>query len=177
MPRKSVLTKQSPFLDDQGILKIDGCLQHSLLVYDEKHPIIFSQDLQFTNYKCSSHEGATWQSAADIWLHLAALLNSARFRTIVKTRIHRWHFNLPTAPHFGELWEAAVKAMKHHIRRMLRNATLIYQMSTLLAQVEASIHAPSRHSQTIWRTWPRLFPCNKCSSIFGSTSPGNTYID
>jgi len=54
----------------------------------------------------------------------------------------RWRFNPPAAPHFGGLWEAAVKATKRHLRQILGNATLTFEeMSTLLAQVEACLNS------------------------------------
>ncbi|XP_070167797.1 uncharacterized protein [Polyergus mexicanus] len=54
----------------------------------------------------------------------------------------RWCFNPPAAPHFGGLWEAAVKSFKHHLRRVLGESTLTYEeMSTLLAQIEACLNS------------------------------------
>ncbi|XP_029680226.1 uncharacterized protein LOC115245872 [Formica exsecta] len=54
----------------------------------------------------------------------------------------RWCFNPPAAPHFGGLWEAAVKSFKHHLRRVLGKSTLTYEeMSTLLAQIEACLNS------------------------------------
>ncbi|XP_029674528.1 uncharacterized protein LOC115242404 [Formica exsecta] len=54
----------------------------------------------------------------------------------------RWCFNPPPAPHFGGLWEAAVKSFKHHLRRVLGESTLTYEeMSTLLAQIEACLNS------------------------------------
>ncbi|XP_011687024.1 PREDICTED: uncharacterized protein LOC105449467 [Wasmannia auropunctata] len=54
----------------------------------------------------------------------------------------RWLFNPPAAPHFGGIWEAAVKSLKHHLRRVLGDHTLTYEeMSTLLAQIEACLNS------------------------------------
>ncbi|XP_036140825.1 uncharacterized protein LOC118644954 [Monomorium pharaonis] len=54
----------------------------------------------------------------------------------------RWHFNPPLAPHFGGIWEAAVKAMKTHLKRIAGNALLNYdEMETLLTQIEAVLNS------------------------------------
>jgi len=54
----------------------------------------------------------------------------------------KWHFNPPAAPHFGGLWEAAVKAVKHHLRRVIGETTLTFEeMSTFLAEVEACLNS------------------------------------
>ncbi|XP_071579556.1 uncharacterized protein [Temnothorax nylanderi] len=53
-----------------------------------------------------------------------------------------WRFNPPAAPHLGGLWEAAVKSVKHHLRRVIGDTTLTYEeMATLLAQVEATLNS------------------------------------
>ncbi|XP_011144004.2 uncharacterized protein LOC105185864 [Harpegnathos saltator] len=60
-----------------------------------------------------------------------------------------WHFNPPGAPHFGGLWEAAVKSIKHHLRRMIGVATFTYEeMATLLSQVEACLNSRPLRSLT-----------------------------
>ncbi|XP_025270818.1 uncharacterized protein LOC105254545 [Camponotus floridanus] len=56
----------------------------------------------------------------------------------------KWRFNPPSAPHFGGLWEAAVKSTKHHLRRVIGEATLTFEeMTTLLTQVEACLNSRS----------------------------------
>ncbi|XP_011687417.1 PREDICTED: uncharacterized protein LOC105449732 [Wasmannia auropunctata] len=54
----------------------------------------------------------------------------------------RWRFNPPSAPHFGGLWEAAVKSLKHHLRRVIGDSKLTYEeMSTFLSQTEACLNS------------------------------------
>ncbi|XP_070524592.1 uncharacterized protein [Cardiocondyla obscurior] len=53
-----------------------------------------------------------------------------------------WHFNPSNAPHFGGIWEAAVKSAKHHLRRVIGEATLTYEeLATLLSQIEACFNS------------------------------------
>ncbi|XP_011870855.1 PREDICTED: uncharacterized protein LOC105563679 [Vollenhovia emeryi] len=53
-----------------------------------------------------------------------------------------WKFIPPAAPHFGGKWEAGVKLVKHHLKRVIGDTMLTYEeMSTLLAQVEAVLNS------------------------------------
>ncbi|XP_011684943.1 PREDICTED: uncharacterized protein LOC105448195 [Wasmannia auropunctata] len=53
-----------------------------------------------------------------------------------------WRFNPPGAPHFGGKWEAAVKSVKFHLRRILGLTLLTYEeFITLLIQVEAILNS------------------------------------
>ncbi|XP_011686429.1 PREDICTED: uncharacterized protein LOC105449126 [Wasmannia auropunctata] len=54
----------------------------------------------------------------------------------------QWRFNPPSAPHFGGLWEAAMKSLKHHLRRVIGDSKLTYEeMSTFLSQTEACLNS------------------------------------
>ena len=56
----------------------------------------------------------------------------------------QWQLNPPYAPNFGGVWEAGIKSMKHHLRRVLGNAVLNYvEMLTMLTQVEACLNSRS----------------------------------
>lgn len=55
-----------------------------------------------------------------------------------------WRFNPPSAPHFGGKWEAAVKSVKFHLRRILGESILTYEeFNTLLIQIEAVLNSRS----------------------------------
>lgn len=53
-----------------------------------------------------------------------------------------WHFIPPASPHFGGLWEAGIKSMKLHLKKIIGDSTLTYEeLSTLLSQVEACLNS------------------------------------
>ncbi|XP_076301937.1 uncharacterized protein LOC143220085 [Lasioglossum baleicum] len=53
-----------------------------------------------------------------------------------------WKFNPPSAPHFGGLWEAAVKSVKYHLRRIIGEQRLTFEeLTTLLTGIEACLNS------------------------------------
>ena len=53
-----------------------------------------------------------------------------------------WKFIPQHAPHFGGIWEAAVKSMKTHLKRIMGDVKLTYEeFSTILCQIEACLNS------------------------------------
>ena len=53
-----------------------------------------------------------------------------------------WKFIPEKASHFGGLWEAAVKGMKYHLKRVTANVKLTFEeYSTIIAQLEACLNS------------------------------------
>ncbi|CAL8137402.1 unnamed protein product [Orchesella dallaii] len=54
----------------------------------------------------------------------------------------QWHFNSPSSPHHGGLWEAGVKSAKYHLKRVIGDANFNFeQFQTVLCQVEAVLNS------------------------------------
>ncbi|XP_055599744.1 uncharacterized protein LOC129748951 isoform X2 [Uranotaenia lowii] len=93
-----------------------------------------------------SDNGKNFIGAKNELHHLFLMLSNENeqekiHRSCVEEEI-RWHLNPPKAPHFGGLWEAAVKVAKKHLFRQLGNSSLSYEdLSTILAQIEAAMNS------------------------------------
>ncbi|GFV12423.1 integrase catalytic domain-containing protein [Trichonephila clavipes] len=53
-----------------------------------------------------------------------------------------FHFNPPSAPHFGGIWEATVKSFKFHLNRVVGVTSLTFEeLSMLSSQIEACLNS------------------------------------
>ncbi|XP_058817515.1 uncharacterized protein LOC131680822 [Topomyia yanbarensis] len=93
-----------------------------------------------------SDNGTNFQGAKNELRELYQLLEDEKETNIIQSKLARdgitWHMNPPKAPHFGGLWEAAVKVAKKHLHRQLGNSRLCFEdMCTVLSQIEASMNS------------------------------------
>ena len=93
-----------------------------------------------------SDHGSNFIGAAKELKDLFEFLNQKCSRQIVSqfcsNQNIQWDFIPKRAPHFGGLWEAAVKNFKTHLKRVTTNVKLTYEeLSTILTQIEACLNS------------------------------------
>ncbi|XP_029055098.2 uncharacterized protein LOC114882376 [Osmia bicornis bicornis] len=90
-----------------------------------------------------SDNGTNFQGAErELSRAFYALTRDSNLKSWLATDKISWKFIPPSAPHFGGLWEAGVKAMKHHFKRIVGSHTLsLEEFSTLLAQIESCLNS------------------------------------
>lgn len=90
-----------------------------------------------------SDRGTNFQGAqAELTKMYSAAIRSPEFLGFLASEGIRWEFIPPAAPHFGGLWEAGVRSVKHHLRRVLGTHTpTAFELRTLLCQIEACLNS------------------------------------
>jgi hypothetical protein len=93
-----------------------------------------------------SDNGTNFQGAANQLYKIYKMLQSSSEIVKVQDFLAKegcdWKFIPPHAPHFGGLWEAAVKSMKYHLRRTLGSHIASFEeLCTLLAEIEACLNS------------------------------------
>lgn len=73
-------------------------------------------------------------------------LRSTSTQTVIENFLRdqqtTWSFIPPNAPHFGGLWEAAVKSAKYHLTRIIGGHHLTFEeMQTILYEIEAILNS------------------------------------
>ena len=93
-----------------------------------------------------SDNGTNFQGASnqlqEVYNMLQCPTQMARIQDFLTSEGCDWKFIPPHGPHFGGLWEAAVKSMKYHLRRTLGAQIATYEeLSTLLTEIEACLNS------------------------------------
>ncbi|XP_070155815.1 uncharacterized protein [Polyergus mexicanus] len=163
------LAKFTAFIDHSGILRIGGRLRHSQLDPECKHSAILPRDSYLSRLIISDAHLRTLHGGTQGLItpapslsklgedeglsvtrddtSLKRLFNSGskEFLELTQLLTHdgtTWVFNPPAAPYFGGKWEAAVKSVKHHLRRTIGETALTYkEITTLLVQIEAVLNS------------------------------------
>ncbi|XP_031333913.1 uncharacterized protein LOC116163925 [Photinus pyralis] len=88
-----------------------------------------------------SDNGTNFVGANKILKEFLQSISTSIINTMANESIN-WHFIPPRSPHFGGLWEAGVKSMKYHLRRILGETLLIHeQFYTVLTKIEAILNS------------------------------------
>ena len=78
----------------------------------------------------------------EFYKHLSSQETQNAVHSFLLTQKKTWHTIPERAPHFGGLWEAAVKSAKHHLKRVVGQQTLTFEeFTTIASQVEACLNS------------------------------------
>uniref|UniRef100_A0A8D8Y2Z5 Integrase catalytic domain-containing protein n=1 Tax=Cacopsylla melanoneura TaxID=428564 RepID=A0A8D8Y2Z5_9HEMI len=91
-------------------------------------------------------QGSNFIGAANALGELYTFLSTKEFKDsytqeLLENRI-QFHFNPPAAPHFGGIWESAVKGVKTHLYRTIGSQILTYEeLNTVFIGIESILNS------------------------------------
>lgn len=104
--------------------------------------------LRFTSIRSActqlwSNNGKNFVGAETELARMLKRWNSIELAKQLQRQGTEWHFITPSAPHQEGLWEAAVKSMKYHLRRVIGAEILTSTaFRTTLAEISAILNSP-----------------------------------
>ncbi|XP_050295691.1 uncharacterized protein LOC126735665 [Anthonomus grandis grandis] len=91
-----------------------------------------------------SDNGSNFVGANNEFNAINNVLRDSKFQRFLETTNMKWHFIPSRSPHFGGVWEAAVKSFKQHLKRVVNNNPLTYEeLYTLVVRIEAVLNSRS----------------------------------
>lgn len=89
-----------------------------------------------------SDNGKNFKGAANYLKQLFQIIRSESVQHFATSNFIHWHFIPPYSPHFGGLWESAIKSTKIHLVKACKTTILNFEeLSTLLCQIEACLNS------------------------------------
>ncbi|KAL4134958.1 hypothetical protein QTP88_006638 [Uroleucon formosanum] len=160
----------SPHLDNEGLIRVGSRLRFSFLTEEAKHPVLLPKVAYITqliiiHYHLSLlHAGPKlvmtmiqkkYWIVSDVQPHsenytcmcaarqFKSLFNEAKTRDILMSRFPcQWYFNPPAAPHFGEIWETAIKSVKTHLRKAIGDQIMtMEEWTALIIRIEGILNS------------------------------------
>nr|CAI5833874.1 unnamed protein product [Callosobruchus analis] len=134
---KSKLLSLRPFLDN-GVMRVGGRLRNAKQQFDKRHPIILPKGHALTDLILRDYN----EKLLHCGVQMLLCANSEKIgEQLAHERVH-WHFIPARSPSFGGLWEAGIKSVKHHFKRVIGTQHLTFEeISTVLTQIESILNS------------------------------------
>ena len=91
---------------------------------------------------CGTNFVGTRKELRELQAFLTHPDNDEAFSNSLSKNGVKWSLNPPSAPHFGGIWEAGVRSVKYHLRRIMGLMTFDFEeMATALVEIEACLNS------------------------------------
>ncbi|GFX57950.1 integrase catalytic domain-containing protein [Trichonephila clavipes] len=165
----SCISNLFPFVDGEGIFRVGGRLENASVPYLHKHPAILPKGSKLSKlYFNSLHTRLFHVGPQGLLNAVRQKFWPLSGRSIARKTVHQcvacfksrpilssqimakyfvsenidWKCIPPKSPHFGSLWEAGVKSVKHHLERAIGNLHFTFEeFETIMIQVEGILNS------------------------------------
>ncbi|XP_044583019.1 uncharacterized protein LOC123264040 [Cotesia glomerata] len=125
LPSCSKLIPLNPIINEDDILRVGGRLAHSSIAEEQCHPILLPAQHHVTKLIIKAEHFRLKHAGMQATLYSKRLIGTIP----------------PRAPHFGGIWEVAVKSFKHHLIRTVGDTLLTFeQLETYIIEIEAILN-------------------------------------